>query len=176
MEELLEKINCLNTDCRSDSIIFIEEDCDGINQFMCELCGNEQSELDWNFREIVVGKIQEVVEMKGVLKKCQVQVDPEDDGDNYLQIVTNAKHVASGDIVVVAKIGAIVPVGAATEEDGGDGMVVKKVSVGGASSEGVLCDGVMLNWNGGSKGILVKLKGEFEIGSSPPFNKPKGEE
>ena len=109
--------------------------------------------------------------MKFPLKKCKVQVDS--DSDEELQIVTNAKHVAEGDIVVVAMIDAIVPAGADSEEDGGNGIVVKTATVGGQKSEGILCDGVMLGWNGGSNGILVKLKeGDFEIGSTPPAYKP----
>ena len=48
--------------------------------------------------------------------------------------MTNAKHVAEGDIVVVAKEGAVVPAGAEPESEGGQGIVVSKQAVGGASS------------------------------------------
>lgn len=52
---------------------------------------------------------------------------------------------------------------------------MSKTSVGGAASLGILCDGVMLNWNGGSNGVLVKLNdfGSFELGSLPPLKKPQ---
>ena len=48
--------------------------------------------------------------MKSPLKKTKVQINPETE-DEALQIVTNAKHVAEGDLVVVACESAIVPAG-----------------------------------------------------------------
>ena len=112
--------------------------------------------------------------MKSPLKKTKVQINPETE-DEALQIVTNAKHVAEGDLVVVACENAIVPAGSESEADGGQGIIVSKTSVGGQSSQGILCDGVMLNWNGGAAGVLVRLNDfeGFEIGGKPPLNKPR---
>lgn len=91
-----------------------------------------------------------------------------------LQIVTNAKYVKIGDIVAVAMEGAVVPAGSISEADGGNGIVIKKQSVGGTMSVGMLCDGVMLNYAGGSNGILVNLNDyDYEIGDQPPLKKPR---
>ena len=76
--------------------------------------------------------------MKAPLKKCKVSIG---DDEEELQIITNAKYVAENDWVVVATEGAIVPAGAQSEEDGGQGIVVKPQSVGGQKSQGILCDG-----------------------------------
>ena len=159
-------MECL--DCQCTNMMEVEESSDGKN-YMCEDCGSEQSEIDWKFRGYKVGKVLSVGELKSPLKKCMVQVSEKDE----LQIVTNTKHVAQGDIVVVATIGAIVPAGADPEEEGGQGVVVKSATVGGSKSDGMLCDGVMLQWAGGSKGVLVKLKeAQFTVGATPPAKKP----
>ena len=41
----------------------------------------------------------------------------------------------------------------------------------------MLCDGVMLDWQGGSNGVLVKLREEdgFSVGQRPPASKPRKE-
>ena len=100
----------------------------------------------------------------------------EDDEDLVVQIVTNAKHVEEGDIVAVAKEEAIVPAGAEPESDGGEGIEVKKTTVGGVQSAGMLCDGVMLSWPAGTAGVLAKFN-EFEehfpVGGAPPLIKPR---
>ena len=148
-----------------------EEIGDNGEPFMCEDCGHEQTSVDWKYRNYKIGQILEVEEIKNNLKKCKVDVGHE------LQVVTNAKHVAEGDLVVVALQGAIVPTGSEAEEDGGQGTTVKSASVGGEKSEAMLCDGVMLAWAGGANGVLVKLKAEdgFQIGQRPPANKPRKE-
>ena len=41
-------------------------------------------------------------------------------------------------------------------------------------SEAMLCDGVMLAWQGGANGVLVKLdEAVHAIGSRPPNKKPR---
>ena len=72
-------------------------------------------------------------------------------------------------MVVVACEGALVPAGK-TEEDGA--IVVAKTSVGGQSSQGILCDGTMLDWLGGANGVLVKIEG-VDIGGRPPMAKQR---
>ena len=96
---------------------------------MCEDCGHEMTQADLKYANYKVGKILEVDEMKAPLKKVRVQVT--DNEAESLQIVTNAKHVSEGDLVVVACENAIVPAGSTTEEDGGQGVKVAKTSVGG---------------------------------------------
>lgn len=53
---------------------------------------------------------------------------------------------------------------------------VKKTSVGGVISEGMLCDSYMLGWKGGGKGMAAILPDSFEIGSTPPESKPRGKD
>ena len=91
--------------------------------------------------------------------------------------MTNAKHIAEGELVVVATPGAVVPAGAELEADGGQGFEVAPKPVGGEKSEAMLCDGVMLSWQGGANGVLVKLKAEdgHAVGGRPPVNKPRKE-
>ena len=94
-----------------------EEDEVEVKSYMCEDCGHEFNANDWKFRGYKVGKILEVEEMKAPLKKCLVQIDV--NSEEGVQIVTNAKHVAEGDVVAVATIDAIVPAGAESEAQGG---------------------------------------------------------
>ena len=163
-------MECL--ECQCCNLIDIDDNEDGNNNYMCEDCGAEQSDVDWKFRKYKVGVILSVEDLKSPLKKCIVKISS-DDNVETLQIVTNAKHVDQNDTVVVATIGAIVPAGADSEEDGGQGVIVKSAVVGGTKSNGMLCDGAMLQWAGGSKGVLVKLNvSEYEIGSAPPARKP----
>ena len=150
----------------------VDETSEGDKNYMCEDCGSEQSDVDWKYRKYKVGNVLSVEELKAPLKKCIVKIS-DTENDNQLQIVTNAKHIAEGDTVVVATIGAVVPAGTEPEEEGGQGVLVKSAVVGGTKSNGMLCDGVMLQWAGGSKGVLVKLKGDdYAIGVTPPARKP----
>ena len=79
--------------------------------------------------------------------------------------------------MVVAMQGAIVPAIFSADGDIGQSIEVKQASVGGVKSEGMFCDGVMLSWQGGAKGILVKLKEEdgYSVGMRPPSKKPRKE-
>ena len=163
-------MECL--ECQCTNLMDVEDDTVENNTYMCEDCGAEQTDEDWKYRKYKVGKVVSVEELKAPLKKCKVEIS--DSGDEEaLQIVTNAKHIATDDTVVVATIGAIVPAGAESEEDGGQGIVVNAAVVGGVKSNGMLCDGAMLSWPGGSKGVLVKLDGsKYSVGSTPPAKKP----
>ena len=77
------------------------------------------------------GEIVSAEPVGGKDKLTQVEVNV--GGEDPLRIVTNAPNAKQGNRVVVATIGATV----------GD-VVVKKASVGGAPSEGMLCDCPML--------------------------------
>ena len=137
--------------------------------YVCDECGHEQTSLDFLYSNFKIGVVLEVEELKNALKKCKVNVGDE---EKPLTVVTNAKHCAEGDMVVVACEGAIVPAGANLEE----GTMVKPQSVGGVRSEAMFCDSQMLRWQGGAVGILVKLNAEdgFVVGQRPPATKPRG--
>mmetsp|Transcript_24737 Transcript_24737/g.72431 ORF Transcript_24737/g.72431 Transcript_24737/m.72431 type:complete len:133 (-) Transcript_24737:282-680(-) len=70
----------------------------------------------------------------------------------------------------------VAPVGSTFVDDEGEEQPVKKATVGGVVSEGMLCDSKMLSWSGGAKGIAATLPEEFEVGSSPPSQKPRPKE
>ncbi len=70
----------------------------------------------------------------------------------------------------------VAPAGSSVLDNEGELLLVKKASVGGVTSEGMLCDSYMLNWKGGGKGIAATLPDHFEIGSVPPDSKPRGKE
>ena len=113
----------------------------------------------------MVGEVKTVepVPAKAKLKALTIDVG----GDSPLSIVTNASNVAERTVgcrVVVATVGAQV----------GD-VKVAKTSVGGVSSEGMLCDGAMLSWSGGSEGVAVVLPASFAIGTAPPASRPRGD-
>jgi tRNA-binding EMAP/Myf-like protein len=80
-----------------------------------------------------------------------------------LAIVTNAPNVVEGSRVVVACVGAALP----------DGTVVTKRSVGGASSEGIICDSPMLGWVGGGAGTAALVPDSFAVGAAPPSSRPR---
>ena len=50
---------------------------------------------------------------------------------------------------------------------------ITKTTVGGVVSQGMFCDSSMLGWSGGGKGVAAQLPDSFEIGSSPPSEKPR---
>ena len=117
------------------------------------------------FDHYAVGLVTSVDSInKTGLKK--VMVDVTGSGDS-IQVLTNTKYVSVNWRVVVAKEGAIVSV------DDGSSVQVKKSSVGGTASSGMLCDCPMLGWAGGSKGLVVQLPDRFRIGEQPPETRPK---
>ena len=99
---------------------------------------------------------------KDRLKKCSVDV-----GGRELTVVTNAPNVAAGTRTVVATVGASVPDGAGGE------LTVKKTSVGGVVSEGMLCDAPMLGWAGGGAGNAALVPDSFALGVPPPDKRPR---
>lgn len=72
---------------------------------------------------------------------------------------------------------AVAPAGATVLDDEGEEMELKKTTVSGVVSEGMLCDSRMLGWAGGAAGLAVQIPDDFDIGSAPPSSKPrKGDE
>jgi len=107
----------------------------------------------------------ESVAGKDRLKALSVDVGAAD--GRALAIVTNASNVEAGVRVVVAKAGARVPDGSGGE------LQVKKTSVGGVVSEGMLCDPPMLGWVGGGAGNAALVPDSFALGAPPPDKRPR---
>ncbi|KAF0684993.1 Aste57867_23022 [Aphanomyces stellatus] len=103
---------------------------------------------------------------KTKLRAVKVQPDAGDDPSTELTIVTNAR-VDDGEsrYIVVATAGSIVTI------DGED-IEVKKATVGGRKSEGMVCDSPMLGWKGGAAGAAVFLPNTFTVGDEPPAARP----
>ena len=70
---------------------------------------------------------------------------------------------------------AVAPSGTTVLNEEGEEMELKNTSVGGVVSEGMLCDSRMLGWQGGAAGLAVQIPASFELGSSPPASKPRGD-
>jgi len=113
---------------------------------------------------LVCGEIVscDAIEGKDKLKRLTVRIADGDDGAR-LQIVTNAPNVEVGKRCVVAPAGATLR----------DGTEVKKASVGGVASEGMLCDSAMCGWSGGGAGAAALLPGDFPLGTPPPSSRPR---
>lgn len=100
------------------------------------------------------------------LKACKINVSAEH-GAEPITVVTSASNVREGSRVVVA------PAGTTFMDESGQEHLIERTSVGGVVSEGMLCDSIMLGWSGGGKGVAAQLPDYFEIGSSPPSEKPR---
>ncbi|MCT4785451.1 YtpR family tRNA-binding protein [Exiguobacterium aestuarii] len=86
------------------------------------------------------------------LSVCQVQID-----QGTVQIVCGAPNVATGQKVVVAKPGAVMPTG----------LIIRPSALRGESSHGMICSASELNLPNApqEKGILV-LDNEYEVGTA----------
>lgn len=108
-----------------------------------------ESDYDDHFR---VGKIIDIKEHPDSdhLHVCQVDV-----GNETLQIVCGANNVAFNQLVVVAKIGAVMP----------SGLVILPSSLRGIDSYGMLCSARELALpDAPAKGILVLDEKEYQVG------------
>merc|ERR1712203_1016818 len=124
-----------------------------------------KAEGSGRFKGYKVGKVltAEKVDGKDKLQKLEVDVG----AGEPLKVVTNAPNVKEGVLVVVATVGAIVM-------DKGEEIEVKKANVGGAPSEGMICDSGMLGWTGGGAGAAALLPDTFAPGDTPPESRPRG--
>ena len=104
----------------------------------------------------------EAIKDKDKLKNCVVRIGDE----KTLRVVTNCSNVRLGTRTVVAEIGTEL-------EINGESIVIKKQTVGGVLSEGMLVDSCMLGWSGGAVGICVQIPPSFALGSAPPKSKPR---
>lgn len=154
-----------------DCVTEVEPVEDNESKVLCMTCGDEfdkPTEGGGMYMNFVVGLVLSVEPLKKDLKKVMVDVTSDGVG---IQIVTNAKYIEADWKVIVALENAVVPAGGSVED--GDGVVVKKTSVGGVMSHGMLCDSPMLHWTGGAKGIVQQLPDSFVIGSAPPSARPR---
>uniref|UniRef100_A0A7S1EYW2 tRNA-binding domain-containing protein n=1 Tax=Noctiluca scintillans TaxID=2966 RepID=A0A7S1EYW2_NOCSC len=115
------------------------------------------------FKGYKVGIVVSAEKVEGKDKLQRIEVDI---GSGTLPIVTNAQNVKEGVRVIVATVGAII-------SDKGEDVEVKKASVGGCISEGMLCDAPMLGWTGGGAGAAALLPESFTPGERPPDARPR---
>ncbi|WP_074037901.1 YtpR family tRNA-binding protein [Exiguobacterium profundum] len=104
--------------------------------------------------KFVVGYVESAVKHPDAhkLSICQVQID-----QGTVQIVCGAPNVATGQKVVVAKPGAVMPTG----------LIIRPSALRGESSHGMICSARELNLPNAQKkkGILV-LDDEYEVGTA----------
>jgi tRNA-binding protein len=107
--------------------------------------------------KFVVGYVEEKEKHPNAdkLSICKVNV-----GEETLQIVCGAPNVDSGQNVVVAKVGAVMP----------SGMLIKDAELRGVASSGMICSAKELNLPNApqEKGILVLENDKYEAGQ--PFD------
>ena len=136
----------------------------------CIACGEPRPAADEaddaeddRYKGIVAGLVTSIEELSNQLKACTVDVG----AGTSVSVVTNATNVAEGARVCVAKVGARLPAA-------GDGeVVVAKRSVGGRTSDGMLCDAPALGWSGGGAGAAALLPPSFAPGDRPPDRRPR---
>ncbi|WP_214778135.1 YtpR family tRNA-binding protein [Exiguobacterium sp. s22] len=104
--------------------------------------------------KFVVGYVEQAVKHPDAdkLSVCQVQID-----QGTVQIVCGAPNVATGQKVVVAKPGAVMPTG----------LIIRPSALRGEPSHGMICSARELNLPNApqEKGILV-LDDEYEVGTA----------
>lgn len=128
-----------------------------------EVASSDAADAD-PFSNFKVGAILSCEEVAGTkLKKLRVDVSGGGE-DEAIDVVTNAPNVKEGIRVVIACAGAVV-----------DGVKIKRTQVSGIPSNGVVCDSVMLGWTGGGAGTAALIPDQFEIGSKPPAQRPRGD-
>ena len=96
------------------------------------------------------------------LMHCKIDIGSQEE----ISVVTSAPNVRLNSRIVVAPVGSIII-------KKGEEVKVTKASVGGVTSEGVLCDSEMLGWSGGAVGIAVQVPNSYEPGKEPPSSKPR---
>ena len=111
----------------------------------------------------VVGKVVECGSVPGKDKLKQLVVDV---GTTTLTVVTNAPNIREGTRTVIALIGTELEVH-------GEAITVRATLVGGVTSEGMVCDSVMLGWAGGAAGVAVQVPESYALGAPAPTSKPR---
>lgn len=116
----------------------------------------EQEEVYSDYNDhIVVGKVIEIEEHPDSdhMHICKVDVK-----DEVLQIVCGAPNVALNQLVVCARINAVMP----------SGLIIKPSKLRGTTSDGMLCSARELNLPDAPqvRGILILDENEYTIGES----------
>lgn len=113
------------------------------------------------YKNFVVGKVLEKKKHPNAdkLSLCKVDI-----GSEILDVVCGAPNVDSGQLVCFAKVGAIIPNG---------GFELKKATIRGEKSEGMICSASELNLGEDHSGIMV-LENRVPVGS--PFSEYLGED
>jgi len=106
----------------------------------------------------------EAIPKSATLKKVVVDAGPAADG--LLTVVTNAPNIRAGTRTAVALIGSVV-------DDAGSELTIKRAIVGGVTSDGMICDSIMLGWVGGAHGLCVQLPDSIALGDPAPTTKPR---
>jgi len=105
------------------------------------------------FKNIIVAK---VLEVKKHPQADKLQITIIDSGEeNHLQVVCGAPNVAIGQLVALAKIGAILP----------NGLEIKSTQLRGVESNGMICAEDELGLGSDHTGIMI-LKSPAKIGQS----------
>jgi len=135
----------------------------------CVACGEakpaasaEEDGIDEKFRGIKCGQVLSIETIADKLFACKIDIGLGEGDDDAITIVTNAGNVSEGSRVIVATVGA------AIGED-----KVQKRTVGGRTSEGMLCDAPMLGWSGGGAGAAALVPDSFPPGAKPPERRPR---
>eukprot|EP01059_Diplonema_ambulator_P030090 TRINITY_DN50342_c0_g1_i1.p1 TRINITY_DN50342_c0_g1~~TRINITY_DN50342_c0_g1_i1.p1 ORF type:complete len:149 (+),score=36.99 TRINITY_DN50342_c0_g1_i1:78-524(+) len=129
----------------------------------CEACG-EAKPVDERYVGYKVGLVTECKEIPKTQKLKEIVVDI---GGESVKVVTNAPNVKEGLLTVIATVGA-------TVEIDGEPTEVKKTTVGGKPSNGMVCNGPMLGWTGGDAKQAVTIPEGTPLGSAPPPTRPRG--
>ena len=129
----------------------------------CIACGEPKPAfVDPKFDGYKIGIITESKDIpKTKLREVKIDI-----GGEEISVVSNAPNAKDGLRTVVATVGATV------EMDGED-VQLKKTTVGGRPSFGMLCNGPMLGWVGGDNKMAVQLPESFDLGGSPPSSRPR---
>jgi len=109
----------------------------------CGLEVEEVNDLGKVFENFIVGYVEEKIKHPNAdkLSLCKVS-----DGSNIYDVVCGAPNVASGQKIILAKIGAVIPKG---------GFVISKAKIRGAVSEGMICSDSELGISDDHSGIKV---------------------
>ncbi len=100
---------------------------------------------------LVVARVDEIAAIPGADRIRRVVVD---DGTSTTEVVCGATNFELGDLVVLAPVGSVLP----------GGMEIKKVTMKGVASNGMLCSGRELGLSDDHAGILVLEDVESEEG------------
>ena len=164
-----------------DSVQEVEKVDESGDTVFCVACGeeftpeqNNNADSSSPYANYRIGKVLSVepIAKQKDLKKVMVDVTGDSDESTAVQIVTNAKYIDAGWMVIVALENAIVPAGSNMDEDP-NAIKIKATAVGGVMSRGMLCDSPMLKWTGGAKGAVQQLPETFQIGDEIPDARPR---